>query len=757
MMQPACTGSQPKWISSLSMSKTYPSMRYGILLRPSRSCRRPSALGASQDRFDEKSLFRELRIPTAPFAAVDSRNDLANAAARIGLPGVLKTRRLGYDGRGQYVVRTQRDIGIAWEQLGSVPLIYEGFIDFSREVSIIGVRSTRGEIRSYPLAANAHSAGILRHSIAPYRNAALQRQAETYLRRLLRRFDYAGVLTIEFFARGGKLIANEMAPRVHNSGHWTIEGAQTSQFENHLRAILGLPLGSTEAYRARGHAELHRYDAATTGRPENSRCALSQLRQGAARESQARARNASGRVGRRPRPGPAATCARMRALSGSSARHSARSGRPCRHKQTEGAAGTLCGSDPSEHSISKGAGYNVILVQPYPTFVPGTGFLNPAQRARTLARVRPGTALRQPNQMSEAWPAVSPEYRSVRTPLHRMYLELFKLQELPFRLSPDPAFLFMSKHHARAKAYMESTIWFTDGFVIITGEIGSGKTTLIETFLKELEKDVVVAQISQTQVSSVEFLQSVLAQWGFQPFRMKKAELLATLNEFLVEQYSQGRRVLLIVDEAQNLSGKVLEEIRLLSGIETTKEKVLRIILAGQPELNEKLNSPSLVQLSQRVRLKFHLTALSETDTTAYIQHRLEVAGSQGREIFAPDTYPLIYRYTGGVPRLVNTLCDTSMMAAFAHESDVVIAQGCRASHRRNAVGRVCAACQHQGRCSSSGGAGSTRSGSGAGRSTRTARHRYEQRRVRSGQRSGAPSDPGPRADRLQWTNDRRA
>ena len=253
-----------------------------------------------------------------------------------------------------------------------------------------------------------------------------------------------------------------------------------------------------------------------------------------------------------------------------------------------------------------------------------------------------------------------------------MYLDLFKLQELPFRLSPDPAFLFMSKHHARAKAYMESTIWFTDGFVVITGEIGSGKTTLIETFLKELEKDVVVAQISQTQVSSVEFLQSVLAQWGFQPFKMKKAELLATLNEFLVEQYSNGRRVLLIVDEAQNLSGKVLEEIRLLSGIETTKEKVLRIILAGQPELNDKLNSTGLVQLAQRVRLKFHLTALSKTDTVAYIQHRLEVAGSQGREIFAADTYPLIFRYTGGVPRLVNTLCDTSMMAAFAHEADVV-------------------------------------------------------------------------------------
>jgi len=261
-----------------------------------------------------------------------------------------------------------------------------------------------------------------------------------------------------------------------------------------------------------------------------------------------------------------------------------------------------------------------------------------------------------------------------------MYLELFKLHELPFRLTPDPAFLYLSKHHARAKAYMESTIWFTDGFVVITGEIGSGKTTLIETFLKELEKDVVVAQINQTQVSAIEFLQSVLVQFGFQPFRMKKAELLSTLNEFLVEQYANGRRVLLIVDEAQNLSNKVLEEIRLLSGVETTKEKVLRIILAGQPELNDKLNSQMLIQLAQRIRLRFHLTALSKSDTSLYIQHRLEVAGSQGRQIFDQECYPLVFRYTGGIPRLVNTLCDTSMMAAFAQDRDVVKVEDMRAA-----------------------------------------------------------------------------
>jgi len=254
-----------------------------------------------------------------------------------------------------------------------------------------------------------------------------------------------------------------------------------------------------------------------------------------------------------------------------------------------------------------------------------------------------------------------------------MYLELFNLKELPFRLSPDPQFLYLSKAHARAKAYMESTIWFTDGFVIVTGEIGSGKTTLIETFLRELEKDVVVAQINQTQVSAIEFLQAVLVQFGFSPFQMKKAELLATLNNFLIEQYAAGRKVLLIVDEAQNLSLRVLEEIRMLSGVETTKEKVLRIILAGQPELNEKMDAPELVQLVQRVRLRFHLSALSPDDMQGYILHRLEVAGSQGREIFQPDCFEIIYRYAGGVPRLVNTLCDTAMLAAFNADRDHVL------------------------------------------------------------------------------------
>jgi general secretion pathway protein A len=253
-----------------------------------------------------------------------------------------------------------------------------------------------------------------------------------------------------------------------------------------------------------------------------------------------------------------------------------------------------------------------------------------------------------------------------------MYLEPFKLKELPFRLSPDPQFLYLSKQHARAKAYMESTIWFTDGFVVITGEIGSGKTTLIESFLKEVPADVVVAQINQTQVSSIDFLQALLVQFGFTPFKMRKAELISTVNNFLVEQYSAGRKVLLIVDEAQNLTMRVLEEIRLLSGVETTKDKVLRIILAGQPELNDKLDAPELAQLMQRVRLRFHLQTLSEAETRSYIQHRLDVAGAGDREIFAADTFAEVFRYCGGVPRLVNTLCDTAMMAAYTSDRSTV-------------------------------------------------------------------------------------
>ena len=194
------------------------------------------------------------------------------------------------------------------------------------------------------------------------------------------------------------------------------------------------------------------------------------------------------------------------------------------------------------------------------------------------------------------------------------YIDHFKLNEQPFRLTPDPAFVYWSKQHARAKAYMESTIWLADGFVVITGEIGSGKTTLLQSFLTELQKDFVFAVVSQTQLTTTQFLQAVLTEFGFKPFDKRKVELLDMLNMFLIEQYANGKKVVLIVDEAQNLSKKVLEEIRMLSGIETHKEKVLRIILAGQPELRQTLESPTLKQLLQRIRLRFHLGPLDKAE-----------------------------------------------------------------------------------------------------------------------------------------------
>lgn len=211
------------------------------------------ALATARDRIKEKQLFDRLGIPTTRYAAVDNPRSLDRALREIGLPGVLKTRSLGYDGKGQAVVRSVDEAHAALEALQGAALIYEEFIPFNFEVSAIGARSRRGEIALYPLNHNLHRAGILRLTRAPFANGRLQALAQSHLRSLLDYFSYCGVLNVEFFVKGGRLLANELAPRVHNSGHWTIEGAATSQFENHLRAILDLPLGST---RARGHAAM---------------------------------------------------------------------------------------------------------------------------------------------------------------------------------------------------------------------------------------------------------------------------------------------------------------------------------------------------------------------------------------------------------------------------------------------------------------------------------------------------------------------
>ncbi|MEO6600577.1 MAG: 5-(carboxyamino)imidazole ribonucleotide synthase [Polyangiaceae bacterium] len=237
------------------------------------------ALRVAQDRLAEKTCFRELEIETAPFVAVDSEDDLTRGIAAVGLPAVLKTRRFGYDGKGQFVLKRAEDVAEAWRAVGGAPSILEGFVRFQRELSLIAVRARDGQTAFYPLGENQHERGILRKTLAPAPawSAKLQSAAEGFATRILERLNYVGVLAVELFQVGDALVVNEIAPRVHNSGHYTIEGSRTSQFENHLRAILGLPLGdcsplapscmlnlvgalpSSAAVLAVGDAHLHLY------------------------------------------------------------------------------------------------------------------------------------------------------------------------------------------------------------------------------------------------------------------------------------------------------------------------------------------------------------------------------------------------------------------------------------------------------------------------------------------------------------------
>jgi len=255
-----------------------------------------------------------------------------------------------------------------------------------------------------------------------------------------------------------------------------------------------------------------------------------------------------------------------------------------------------------------------------------------------------------------------------------MYIDYYGLRDYPFRITPDTDYLYMSKAHSRAKAYMEYAIFNREGFVVITGEIGSGKTTLIKKFLTELDENVIVAKIFQTQLDEVELLQAILVEFGLNPFSAKKVELLNMINQFLVDSYLSGKQVLLIIDDAQNLTKRVLEEVTMLSGVETQKEKILHVILVGQPELNHKLESHDMEQLLQRVSLRYHVRALTEEEARGYIEHRLSIAGVD-KQLFDQEIYPDIYKYTGGIPRLINTICDTSLTCAYADNKDRVDAE----------------------------------------------------------------------------------
>jgi type II secretory pathway predicted ATPase ExeA len=246
-----------------------------------------------------------------------------------------------------------------------------------------------------------------------------------------------------------------------------------------------------------------------------------------------------------------------------------------------------------------------------------------------------------------------------------MYLDLFRLKALPFRLSPDASYLYSSGPHDEARACMAAAVERPDGIVVITGDTGAGKTTVIEGFLAGLDAAVVVARLNQTQVTAIGFLQGLLVQFGFSPFTMTRAEMLMTISAFLTAQQAAGRRVLLVVDEAQNLAADVLAEVARLSDADSGAGQPIAIVLAGQPALAELLESPAVAAVAARVRRRVRVAPLSTAEIDAYIQHRLDIAGAEGRPFFDDAALELVRRYTGGVPRLVNTLCDTALMQAW--------------------------------------------------------------------------------------------
>jgi type II secretory pathway predicted ATPase ExeA len=255
-----------------------------------------------------------------------------------------------------------------------------------------------------------------------------------------------------------------------------------------------------------------------------------------------------------------------------------------------------------------------------------------------------------------------------------VYLSTFGFDRHPFRVAPDTEFMYLSPGHARARAYLEYALVSGDGFVVITGEIGAGKTTLLNRFVDDLDEEVLLARVDQTQLSERELLEAILVAFGEEPDTRGKVSLMQQLRDFLLDQAEQERRVIIAIDEAQCLGYKALEEVRLLSGIELHQMKVASLVLLGQPELDRLISSPELEQLAQRVRLRFHLGALTPEESRNYLAHRIAVAGCERTDLFTDDAFPVIYRYAGGIPRLINSLCDMALLTAYVDERSEVSA-----------------------------------------------------------------------------------
>ena len=253
-----------------------------------------------------------------------------------------------------------------------------------------------------------------------------------------------------------------------------------------------------------------------------------------------------------------------------------------------------------------------------------------------------------------------------------MYLEHFGLDRRPFDQVPDPDFLFLSDQHEEALTSIGFAVAIQDSFVVVTGEIGCGKTTLLHMFLKEHLKGAEFAYVTQTRLSDVELLQSILVEFGESPFNMGKVEIMTLLKKTIQRFHAEDKQVVIVVDEAQNLSTEVLEELRLVTCSAPGSRQLINVVLVGQPQFNRKLDSAELVQLKQRCRLRYHLRALNEEETVSYIQHRVAVAGGDVYDLFEESTLPAVHKYSSGVPRLINMICDTALVFAFVERADRV-------------------------------------------------------------------------------------
>jgi general secretion pathway protein A len=253
-----------------------------------------------------------------------------------------------------------------------------------------------------------------------------------------------------------------------------------------------------------------------------------------------------------------------------------------------------------------------------------------------------------------------------------MYADYFQLSCRPFDLDPDPRFVYMTAQHARAIANIKFALMNRDSFVIITGEIGIGKTTILNTVLKELGPGFVTAKLVHTTLSDIELLQALLSEFGMPNYKRKKVMLLDTLRSYFLEQQKQGKHVVIIVDEAQNLTATALEELRLLSCIDTSDRRIVSVVLTGQPSLDDVLDAPGLIQLRQRARLRQKLDALQSEETLDYLRHRLQIAGGDADQIFEPGVMEEVHRLTFGIPRLINTLCDTALTACVVSDRKTV-------------------------------------------------------------------------------------